>query len=72
MKPTGQTVPLRGNREYKDAFAILARKKQQPMSELVRDALDKVYGKEIERELSFFASSDDYNNHQGESGAEHA
>lgn len=60
-KPTA--VSIRADRAYIKAFRELAERKDKRMADLVRQALDKEYGEEIQAIISFFASFD-YKNSQ--------
>jgi hypothetical protein len=57
------TFPVEADQTYKNAFASLARVKGLTMATLVRRALDKEYGQELQPFLSFFEESD-ARNHQ--------
>jgi hypothetical protein len=53
---TSRTVPVAGDRVYKAALKSLAEERGEPMSEMVRRALDLAYGVELAEHVSFFAS----------------
>ncbi len=63
------SISLQGNRNYKDAINILARRKGVSMGDIVREALDQVHGDELkEIEALFFAQSETRMSHMEQSG----
>lgn len=48
------TIPIAGTRQYVLAFKAYAMSRGKNMSDLVRDALDAQYGKDIESAASSF------------------
>lgn len=64
MQEKARSVSIAGNRDYLDALKALALRRRKRVADLVREALDSSFGKEIEREISdsasFFAHSDTY------------
>lgn len=56
-------ISCRASDAYKQALDALAKSKKQKMADLVRHALDSVYGDELQPYLSFFADGD-YKNSQ--------
>lgn len=54
---TSTTVTLQGDQEYKDAVALLARRKKMSMGKLIRLALEAQYGAELGELRSLFADS---------------
>lgn len=59
------TISIRGTRDYVLAFKAYAFKRQMKMSDLVRDAIDKVYGDVTEDTASFFATDGYCNSQKG-------
>lgn len=60
---TSTAVSVRATRIYIKAFRELAERKGKSMADLVRIALDKEYGDEIQHWVSFFESADYKNSH---------
>lgn len=52
------TIPCEADTNYKNAIKALASARRVTMAQLVRDALDKVHGDELERFTIFFADSE--------------
>jgi len=58
MTRKSTTIPCYGTREFVTLFGLLARRKQRDMGDLVRQALDAMFGDELkETERLFFADS---------------
>jgi hypothetical protein len=49
------TVPIRGDISYKNRIKKLAALKEVQMADLVRQAIDRVFGDELDQLDSFFA-----------------
>jgi hypothetical protein len=70
LKPMRETTAISviADREYVNAINCLARNKGTTVAALVRQALDKVHGDEIQSVISFFAETAASKQHQDASG----
>lgn len=50
------TVPIRGDKRLKNAFAAYCRDMGKPMSEVVADSIMQVHGEKLKPYLIFFAN----------------
>lgn len=57
------TLPVEGNRAFVAAVRRLAEERGVLMATLVREAVDKVHGPELEPLVTFFESRDARNHH---------
>lgn len=59
------SIPVIGDKKYRNAFSAFARDNNTSMAKLVRKALDQVYGEQLQSYISFVASNGGQN-HQTE------
>lgn len=60
-------LPARCDDNYKDALKRLGRQKNKPVGDLVRDAIDQVYGGDLKPLLAFFRTQNGDLNQQMDS-----
>lgn len=58
------SISLRGDKNYRDAIGIVAKRHGKDAGEIVRESLDQCFGAEILEALSFFAPIVDSNQRQ--------
>lgn len=56
-----RTISVLADRQYINALNLVAARKETTVADMARCALDAMYGKEIEKAASFFASDDTQN-----------
>jgi len=68
---TATTISVEGDKAFTKKMKKLAVLRDSTVAQLVRDALDRAYGDEIERvsSSSFFAPDDAYTHHNSCNGA---
>lgn len=59
----GQVISVKGNKRYIQLFKALAAKRGTTVAQLVRHALDTVYGDELSNIEDFFIANDDAHTH---------
>lgn len=65
------SFPVKADEKYRTAFNALARDKGRFMADLVRDAIDAMYGEEMKPYLSFFETSGSPKNQIEREGTPH-
>lgn len=56
--PIATAVSIRATRETLDALLVIAAQRRCKVADIVADAVEQVYGDEIRKLISFFASTD--------------